>query len=137
MPRASFVWGGLEGTLERLVPTARPGGHVVVGEPYWRQLPLPHGFEPHRDEVGLVSLEETAAHFRAAGLDLTAIVASSEEDWDRYESLHWRSVEEWLAQNPDDPDAAEIGRMHRESRKRYLTWQRDLMGWAIFAAAKG
>jgi cyclopropane fatty-acyl-phospholipid synthase-like methyltransferase len=34
---ASFVWAGLEGTLAALVPTVRPGGHVVVGEPYWRR----------------------------------------------------------------------------------------------------
>jgi SAM-dependent methyltransferase len=38
---ASFVWGGLGGTLDALEPVVRAGGHVVVGEPYWRRLPLP------------------------------------------------------------------------------------------------
>src|SRR5207245_1558077 len=40
---ASFVWGGLAGTLAALTAAARAGGHVVVGEPYWRRWPLPDG----------------------------------------------------------------------------------------------
>jgi SAM-dependent methyltransferase len=31
---ASFVWDGLDGTLAALAPAVRPGGYVVVGEPY-------------------------------------------------------------------------------------------------------
>jgi protein-L-isoaspartate O-methyltransferase len=31
---ASFVWGGLAGTLDALEPVVRRGGHVVVGEPF-------------------------------------------------------------------------------------------------------
>ena len=36
---ASFVWGGLAGTARRARAGVRPGGHVVVGEPFWRTLP--------------------------------------------------------------------------------------------------
>lgn len=45
---ASFVWGGLEQTLAALARGVRPGGHVVVGEPYWREWPLPAEY-PHDD----------------------------------------------------------------------------------------
>jgi hypothetical protein len=33
---------------------------------------------------------------------ITGIIAASDDDWDRYESLHWRALEEWLAEHPDD-----------------------------------
>jgi|SRR5262245_15053420 len=130
---ASFVWDGLAGTLAATAPAVKPGGHVVVGEPFWRQWPLPRGI----DDLGYVSLHETAKHFEAAGLDIAALVASSEDDWDRYESLHWRALEEWLAENPDDPDAHEIRERHEHYREEYLSYQRELLGWGMFVGRKG
>ena len=129
---ASFVWDGLPGTIAALTPTARPRGHVVVGEPYWRYWPLADGV----DDEGFVSLAGTAGRFRAAGLALESLIASSEDDWDRYESLHWRALEEWLAQNAEDPDAAEIRRRHEHNREDYLRRGRELLGWAIFVGRK-
>lgn len=129
---ASFVWVDLAGTLEALTPGVRRGGHVVVGEPYWREWPLPRGI----DDQGFVSLHETAERVREAGLSLTGLVASSEDDWDRYESLHWRAVEEWLAAHPDDPDAHEIRDRHEQARERYLAYERELLGWGIFVAKR-
>ncbi len=130
---ASFVWGGLAETLAALTPSVRPGGHVVVGEVYW-QRPVPSDY-PDGDG-GWVSLAETLDRFASAGLALTAVIASSVDDWDRYESLHWRALEDWLGDHPDDPDAPEIRRRHLSSRERYLRWDRDLLGWAILAGRK-
>ena len=129
---ASFVWDGLLGTLAALSPAAREGGAVVVGEPYWRRLPLPEGV----DDGGYVSLAETADRFAAAGLTLEALIASSEDDWDRYETLHWPALEEWLAANPDDPDAPRIRELHDRYRTDYVRWQRDLLGWGIFVGRR-
>ncbi len=129
---ASFVWGGLEGTLVALAPTVRGAGHVVVGEPYWRRWPLPEGVA----DEGFVALAETAARFANAGLRLETLIASSPDDWDRYETLHWRALEEWLDANPDDPDADELRRRHEAYRDEYLHRQRELLGWAIFAARR-
>jgi len=125
---ASFVWHGLDGTLEALAPAVRPGGNVVVGEPFWRSWPLPAGI----DDDGYLPLRETVARFETAGLALVSLIASSEDDWDTYESLRWRAVEEWLAQHPDDPDAREIRLRHEASRDAYLRYERALFGWAIF-----
>ena len=85
---ASFVWHGLDGTLEALAPAVRPGGNVVVGEPFWRTWPLPEGI----DDLGYLPLRETVARFESAGLALVSLIASSEDDWDTYESLHWRAA---------------------------------------------
>jgi SAM-dependent methyltransferase len=130
---ASFVWGGLEGTLAALTAAARPNGALVVGEPYWRRWPLPEGID-HDD---FVPLAETVARFAGAGLTPETMIVSSEDDWDRYETLHWRAVQDWLASNPDDPDAPRIRDMHERARSDYLRWERDLVGWAIFVGRRG
>jgi SAM-dependent methyltransferase len=127
---ASFVWGDLGGTLPHLRRAARPGGHVVVGEPYWRRWPLPGGIA----DEGYVSLHDTVDRFRSAGLTVETLIDSSLDDWDRYETLHWRAAEEWLHANHDDPEAPDLQRRHETHRNDYLRWRRDLLGWAIFVA---
>ena len=129
---ASFVWHGLDGTLAALTPAVRPGGHVVVGEPFWRSWPLPDDIEG----LGYLPLRETVGRFEAAGLQLVSLIASSEDDWDTYESLHWRALEEWLEANPADPDAPGIRERHEQARDDYLRFERALFGWAMFVARK-
>ena len=129
---ASFIWSGLAATLAALVPATRDGGHVVVGEPYWRRWPLPDGI----DDEGFVPLAETARRFGDAGLTVVGLIASSDDDWDRYETLHWRAVDEWLAANPDDPDAEAFRQRSERDRDEHLRWRRELLGWAIFVTRK-
>jgi hypothetical protein len=83
-----------------------------------------------------VTLPETVARVEAAGLAPVGLIAASDDDWDRYESLHWRAVEEWLEENPGDPDASEIRDRHRANRDAYLRLQRRLLGWAMFVARR-
>jgi SAM-dependent methyltransferase len=132
---ASFIWGGLDGTLAALTPAVRAGGFVVVGEPYWRTWPLPTDFTPDPGEE-FVTLAETIERIEAAGLRVVSLIDSSLDDWDRYESLHWLALEEWLHAHPDDPQATEFRERGRRYRQRYLRWERDLLGWAIFIARK-
>jgi SAM-dependent methyltransferase len=129
---ATFIWGGLDGTLDALTPAAKPGGYLVVGEPYWRQWP------PATDDhdVGWTTLPEITHKFEAAGLRVTGVIGSSQDDWDAYESLHWRALEEWLEQHGHDPQWDEIHREHRAARDRYLTIRRELLGWAIISGRK-
>jgi precorrin-6B methylase 2 len=132
---ASFVWGGLAETVAALTPAARRDGFVVVGEPYWRTSPLPNGFEPEEGE-DFVSLLETVVRFESGGVPMVGMIAASLDDWDRYESLHWQALDEWLEENPDDPDADAFRERGRRERDRYLRWRRDLLGWAIFVGRK-
>ena len=127
---ASFVYGSLADTVEALVPAVRPGGHVVVGEPYWRRLPLPDDYADRREPW--TTLEGTVTVFETSGLRVVSVIASSEDDWDRYETLHWQAVESWLAANPDDPDAVETRERHERHKRTYLRHGRELVGWAIF-----
>jgi SAM-dependent methyltransferase len=131
---ASFVYGSLADTVDALAPAVRSGGHVVVGEPYWRRLPLPNDYEDRRDPW--TTLAGTVTIFETSDLPVVSVIASSEDDWDRYETLHWQAVERWLAECPGDPDAPEIRMRHERAKRVYLRHGRDLLGWAIFVGWK-
>jgi SAM-dependent methyltransferase len=126
---ATFVFVDLAGTLDALVPAVRPGGLIAVGEPYWRDWPLPREV----DDMGYVPMRETVERIEGHEIALTGLIGSSVDDWDRYKSLQWRALEEYLAEH-DDP---EISARHEHDRHAYLRWQRELLGWAIFVARSG
>jgi SAM-dependent methyltransferase len=128
---ASFIWGGLAETVAALAPRVVSAGFVAVGEPYWRTWPLPAGLDVE-EGWDFFPLPETVARFETAGVELVTLIASSQDDWDHYESLHWLALEEWLREHPDDPDAARFRKMGRRYRDAYLQWHRDLLGWGIF-----
>jgi SAM-dependent methyltransferase len=129
---ASFVWGTIADAAPALWRVVRRGGFAAIGEPYWRQWPLPDGV----DDDGYVTLDQTVARFEACGFATTGIIAASDDDWDQYESRHWRAVEEWLAEHPDDADAAEIRALHERRRRVHFAYRRALLGWAIFVGRK-
>lgn len=113
---AAFVWGHIGDAAAALAPVVRPGQMVAVGEPFWRQS--------GREERGFVDLPATVARFESADVDLTGMVAASEDDWDHYESLHWRAA---IETGGDD-----IVKTHLGWRDNYLRAQRAELGWAIF-----
>jgi len=113
---AAFVWGHIGDAAAALSPVVGRGGAIAVGEPFWRR--------PGRDELGLVDLPKTVARLESAGVDLTGLIAASEDDWDRYESLHWRAAVE--------TGGNEVMETHLGRRDSYLSAQRAERGWAIF-----
>jgi len=129
---AAFVWGTIADAAAALWPTVPPGGFVAIGEPFWRHWPLPEDIE----EQGFVGLEETAARFERAGFQITGIIAASEDDWDHYESQHWRAIAEWLAEHPEHPGAEEFRTGHERYRSDYFRYKRALLAWAIFVGRK-
>ncbi|HSC49630.1 MAG TPA: class I SAM-dependent methyltransferase [Gaiellaceae bacterium] len=128
---ASFAFDGLVPTVRALAAAVPSRGLIAVGEPYWRAWPLPEAFAPEEGE-DFVPLAETVERIESAGVGVVSLIASSLDDWDRYESLKWLTLEEWLAANPDDPQAEEFRERGRRERDRHLRWRRDLLGWAIF-----
>ena len=128
---ASFALDGLVPTVRALAQAVPPRGWIAVGEPFWRAWPLPGDFQPDEDE-DFLPLARTVERFESAGVEVISLIASSQDDWDRYESLHWATLDEWLAANPDDPQAGEFTARGEYRRRRYLRWTRDLVGWAIF-----
>jgi SAM-dependent methyltransferase len=129
---ASFVWGTIADAAAALRPCLRPGGSAAIGEPFWRQWPLRDGVDPE----SFVSLADTVARFGQAGYAVTGVIAASEDDWDRYESLHWRAIEEWLAEHQNHEGAAELRAQHERCRRDYFAFKRSLLGWAIFVGRR-
>lgn len=130
---ASFAYGGFVPTLERLRVAAPL---LAVGEPYWREWPLPTAAdrveEQRVDEQEWLPLLETIERAESSGVRVVSFIASSLDDWDRYESLHWLALDEWLRANPDHPQADEFRAKGASRRARYLAWERAVLGWAIF-----
>ncbi len=130
---ATWIGGGVAGTVDLLRPAIRGGGRILIGEPYWIDPPpedalTAHGFTP--DEF--TSLEGTLDRLEGAGLELVEMVLASPDDWDRYEARQWRTIAAWLAANPDDPDHAAMVEFLDEHRRWYLRWGRRYLGWGVF-----
>jgi SAM-dependent methyltransferase len=113
---AAFVWGHIGDAAAALIQAVGRGGAIAVGEPFWQTR--------GRDERGFVDLPATVARFESAGVDLTGIVAASDDDWDRYKSLQWRAAVE--------TGGDEVMKTHLERRDDHLTARRGQLGWAIF-----
>ncbi len=129
---ASFVWGQISDAAAVLVPAVRPGGFVAIGEPFWRTWPLPAGI----DDENFVGLADTVERFEAPGLTVTGLVAASPDDWARYESLHWRAMDEWLAERTGEPSTESLRARDKQFRDHYFRFKRALLGWAIFVGRK-
>lgn len=130
---ATWIGGGVRGTINLLRPGLRPGGLLLIGEPYWidesrAELQTAMGIEP--DEF--VSLAATAERCADAGTELVEMVLSDGDSWDRYVAAQWWTLERWLHEHPDDDDAPEVHRLLSESRSTYLTHQRRHLGWGVF-----
>lgn len=130
---ASWTFGGHRQTLRALAAAARPGGKVLVGEPFWMRDPDPEYLESagfRRDEFG--SHEDNVEVGIAEGLVPWLALTSSSDDWDVYETLQWRAAARHAQANPDDPDLIELMSRVEKSRREYLRWGRDTIGWALY-----
>jgi SAM-dependent methyltransferase len=133
---ASWTYGGLRPTLRYLAGAARPGGRVVVGEPFWKREPSPE----YLDVSGL-GRDQVAGHLQnveageAEGLVPWLALVSSGDEWDRYEALQWRAAARYAADHPDDPDLPEVVARVEKARRAYLRWGRETLGWALYVFA--
>jgi SAM-dependent methyltransferase len=130
---AGWVFGGHAHTLAALNRMVRPGGWVIVGEPYWRQEPAAEylaALECGREDFGSHSSNAEAGE--RLGMELVYTIVSSKDDWDRYEGLQWFATAEYARTHPDDPDVTEVAERVSKAKTAYLRWGRDTLGWAIY-----
>ena len=57
---------------------------------------------------------------------------STLEEWDEYEWRYSRSIEQYLVEHPDDPDAEAMRTRIRAWRKLYLTGGRHYLGFGLY-----
>jgi SAM-dependent methyltransferase len=129
---ATWIGGGLSGTLRLMREWVTPGGWMLVGEPYWVDQPSDDMRRRHVGGEGFSDLAGILERFDALNLDLVEMVLSSPDDWDRYAASQWLNVSNWLASHPDDPDADAIRQIRDDSRRGYLVEDRRCLGWGVF-----
>lgn len=133
---ATWIGGGVAGTVDLLRGSLRPGGIILIGEPYWRQAPpdqatvagcgVPDG-EEFRSLPGLIE------QFGALGCDVVEMVLADQDSWDRYTAAQWMNLRRWLDRNPTDDLAEEVRAELSDGPARYARYTREYLGWGVFA----
>lgn len=133
---ASWIGGGVAGTLELLARSLRRGGIMLIGEPYWRQLPptedVAKGCQANAIADFLL-LPELLASFGELRYDVVEMVLADQDGWDRYEAAKWLTMRRWLEANPGDELANEVRAQLTSEPVRYATYTREYLGWGVFA----
>jgi SAM-dependent methyltransferase len=130
---ATWIGNGVIGTLALMKPALKPGGLLLVGEPYWIDPPPIEAYKAlgvGKDDF--VSLDGTLDRFEQSGVELVEMVLANHDSWDRYETSQWVTLSDWLRDHPDDPDSPEIRRWLTQNRRAYLTYGRRYFGWGVF-----
>ena len=133
---ASWTYGGFHPTLRFLAQAVRPGGCVVVGEPFWKKEPAAEYLASSgigRDGYGSHAGNVEAG--QAEGLIPLLALVSSGDEWDRYETLQWRAAARYADAHCEDPDVTELLARVEKSRHEYLNWGRETLGWALYVFA--
>jgi len=133
---ATWIGGGVAGTVELLARSVRPGGLILIGEPFWRSEPPGQeaieachamSWESFRTLPGLVG------HFGELGYDLVEMVLANEDSWDRYRAAQWLNIRTFLDANPQDELAPELRAELTKAPLDYARYGRQLLGWGVFA----
>jgi SAM-dependent methyltransferase len=133
---ATWIGGGVVGTIELLVKSLRTGGIILIGEPYWLQKPLTEDVAKgcHASSIAdFLMLPELIASFGRLDYDVVEMVLADQEGWDRYEAAKWLTMRRWLEANPDDEFAKEVRAQLTSEPERYTTYTREYLGWGVFA----
>jgi SAM-dependent methyltransferase len=133
---ATWIGGGVAGTIELLAKSLRPKGIILIGEPYWLQLPstedIAKGCLAHSISDFLM-LPDLVSSFGDLGYDVVEMVLADREGWDRYETTKWFTMRRWLEANPNDDFAKEVRAKLTSEPKRYVEYTRKYLGWGVFA----
>jgi SAM-dependent methyltransferase len=133
---ATWIGGGVAGTIELLVKSLRTGGIILIGEPFWRQLPPTEAVARGclaNSIADFLMLPELLASFGRLGYDVVEMVLADQDGWDRYEAAKWLTMRRWLEANPEDEFAQEVRAQLTSEPVRYAAYTREYLGWGVFA----
>ena len=117
---ATWIGDGVPGTVELLAKSLKPGGIMLIGEPYWRIEPPDLQTAELCEAPSLdsfLSLPGLLMQFSDLGYDVVEMVLADQNSWDRYQAAQWFTMRTWLDANPNDEMAdqirAELARFHQ------------------------
>jgi SAM-dependent methyltransferase len=133
---ATWIGDGMVGTVELLQRSLRPDGMMLIGEPYWRNEPpdqdtVEASHAGSKDDFRL--LPELIDQFGELGYDVVEMVLADQDSWDRYRAAQWLNIRRWLDRNPDDELAADLRAELSTEPARYARYEREYLGWGVFA----
>ena len=133
---ATWIGGGVAGTIDLLAKSLRTKGIILIGEPYWRQLPTTEDAAKGclaNSISDFLMLPDLLASFDDLDYDVVEMVLADQDSWDRYEAAKWLTMRQWLEANPDDDFAKEVRTTLTLEPKRYAAYTREYLGWGVFA----
>ena len=133
---ATWIGGGVGGTIELLEKSLLPGGIILIGEPYWLHLPPTEDVARKCDANAIsdfLMLPELLASFGDLDYDVVEMVLADQGGWDRYEAAKWLTMRRWLDANPGDDFAKEVRATLTSEPQRYAAYTREYLGWGVFA----
>jgi len=136
---ATWIGGGVAGTIDLLAKSLRTGGSILNGEPYWLKLPPKEEVAKGCQASSIADfflLPELLASFADLEYDVVEMVLADQNGWDRYEAAKWLTMRRWLEANPDDDFAKEVRVQLTSEPRRYATYTREYLGWGAFALMK-
>jgi SAM-dependent methyltransferase len=133
---ATWIGGGVAGTVDLLRRSLRPGGMMLIGEPFWRREPPDQAtvegcHATSKDDFRV--LPELLAQFGELGCDVVEMILADQDSWDRYVAAQWLSTRRWLDANPDDELAEQMRAELTAAPVRHARYQREYLGWGVFA----
>ena len=133
---ATWIGGGVAGTIELLTRSLSDGGIILIGEPYWRQLPPSEDVakECFANSISdFHMLPALISSFGRIGYDIVEMVLADQDGWDRYEAAKWLTMRRWLEANPGDELAQEVRDKLTSEPERCAAYTREYLGWGVFA----
>lgn len=130
---ATWIGGGMHGTIRLMRPAVKPDGLLLVGEPYWIEEPPDEAYDAlgvRRDDY--CSLANMLTRCKAAEVELVEMVLANQDTWDRYEAQQWLTVSDFLRDNPGHPDAPDLRQWNQHNKQVYLEYGRRYLGWGVF-----
>jgi SAM-dependent methyltransferase len=133
---ATWIGGGVAGTVGLLRRSLAPGGMMLIDEPYWRREPPDQAtvegcHAASRDEWR--ALPELIESFGELGCDVVEMVLADQDSWDRYAAAQWLNIRRWLDANPGDELADQMRAELTAGPARHVRYQREFLGWGVFA----
>jgi SAM-dependent methyltransferase len=133
------AFGDIPEALRALHDLVDPGGRLLFGAEYWEQPPTPARLAdmwPGTSADDCTDLAGLVDRAVAAGFRPLRIETATRGEWEEFESGLAADAEEWLAANPDDPEADGV-RAELDARRRiWLRGHRDVMGFAYLTLAR-
>lgn len=127
---ASFIWNSLPEALEALKRPLRPGGKIILGEPYWLKDAVPPELAQSQPEFHTEL--QLLSWARQAELEIQYVLHSNLDEWDRYETGNWHGLISWIEENPRHPDLPDVLERLHTSQEEYIRYGREYFGWALY-----